>query len=211
MKGPQTSSPRPTARSSPTSSAHREAFPGDGFLGEETGGTSGAASGLSIPLTEPPTSPAAFRISASLSPLSTTAQSNRRDLQSRSRRTVLRPARAGATRNGRPIRVAPTATSPPPASNSAGRPGFRTRATSRRWQPARQGANVRRGASGALALAFVADGRSDGYAELHMNPGTALPASCSSPRPGAGRAFLDLDGLADGGPVLAAARASPRA
>ncbi len=31
------------------------------------------------------------------------------------------------------------------------------------------GSNVRRGASGALALAYVADGRSDGYAELHMN------------------------------------------
>ena len=32
-----------------------------------------------------------------------------------------------------------------------------------------KGANVRRGASGALALAYVADGRSDAYVELHMN------------------------------------------
>ena len=32
-----------------------------------------------------------------------------------------------------------------------------------------RGANVRRGASGALGLAYVADGRSDAYAELHMN------------------------------------------
>jgi len=31
------------------------------------------------------------------------------------------------------------------------------------------GANVRRASSGALGLAYVADGRSDGYAELHMN------------------------------------------
>ncbi|MGO1296151.1 MAG: inositol monophosphatase family protein [Vibrio sp.] len=31
------------------------------------------------------------------------------------------------------------------------------------------GANVRRGASGALALAWVAEGRIDGYIELHMN------------------------------------------
>lgn len=31
------------------------------------------------------------------------------------------------------------------------------------------GANIRRGASGALALAWVAEGRTDGYAELHMN------------------------------------------
>lgn len=31
------------------------------------------------------------------------------------------------------------------------------------------GVNVRRGGSGALALAWVAEGRSDGYAEIHMN------------------------------------------
>lgn len=31
------------------------------------------------------------------------------------------------------------------------------------------GVNVRRGASGALALAWVAEGKTDGYAELHMN------------------------------------------
>lgn len=31
------------------------------------------------------------------------------------------------------------------------------------------GVNIRRGASGALALAWVAEGRTDGYAELHMN------------------------------------------
>lgn len=33
----------------------------------------------------------------------------------------------------------------------------------------RAGANVRRAGSGALALAYVADGRTDGYCELHMN------------------------------------------
>ncbi|UPR53312.1 inositol monophosphatase [Vibrio cyclitrophicus] len=36
------------------------------------------------------------------------------------------------------------------------------------------GANVRRSASGALALAYVAKGRTDGYVELHMNPWDCL-------------------------------------
>ena len=37
-----------------------------------------------------------------------------------------------------------------------------------------QGASFRRGGSGALALAYVADGRQDGYCELHMYPWDAL-------------------------------------
>jgi fructose-1,6-bisphosphatase/inositol monophosphatase family enzyme len=42
------------------------------------------------------------------------------------------------------------------------------------------GANVRRAGSGALALAYVADGRSDGYLELHMNSWDCLRACYSS-------------------------------
>jgi myo-inositol-1(or 4)-monophosphatase len=37
-----------------------------------------------------------------------------------------------------------------------------------------EGAGVRRGGSGALALAYVAAGRIDGYCELHMNSWDAL-------------------------------------
>ena len=36
------------------------------------------------------------------------------------------------------------------------------------------GVNVRRGGSGALGLAYVADGRSDAYAEIHMQPWDCL-------------------------------------
>ena len=69
-----------------------------------------------------------------------------------------------------------------------------------------KGANVRRGASGALALAWVADGRSDGYAEVHMNAWDCLAGLLLVAEAG-GRVgpFLDLGGLADGGPVIAAA------
>ena len=49
-----------------------------------------------------------------------------------------------------------------------------------------KGANVRRGGSGALALAWVADGRSDGYAEVHMNAWDCLAGLLLVARPGAG-------------------------
>ncbi len=70
------------------------------------------------------------------------------------------------------------------------------------------GANVRRGACGALALAYVASGRSDGYLELHMHPWDCL-AGLLLVREAGG---VTLDPSRDqapgswphGGPVLAA-------
>lgn len=68
------------------------------------------------------------------------------------------------------------------------------------------GAAVRRAGSGALGLAYVADGRSDAYAELHINAWDCLAGllivdeadGCASP-------FLASGGLERGGPILAAA------
>jgi myo-inositol-1(or 4)-monophosphatase len=69
-----------------------------------------------------------------------------------------------------------------------------------------QGANVRRGASGALGLAYVAEGRSDAYAELHMFPWDCLAGLLLVEEAGGVVApFLSVDGLAQGGGVLAAA------
>ncbi|KRD66997.1 inositol monophosphatase [Ensifer sp. Root278] len=67
-----------------------------------------------------------------------------------------------------------------------------------------KGANVRRGASGALALAYVADGRSDAYVELHMNSwdclaGLLLVAEAG----GVVCPFMEIGSLQEGGPVLA--------
>jgi myo-inositol-1(or 4)-monophosphatase len=67
------------------------------------------------------------------------------------------------------------------------------------------GVNVRRSGSGALGLAYVADGRSDGYAELHINSwdclaGLLLVAEAG----GACNDFLAGDGLMAGNPILAA-------
>ncbi|WP_208020493.1 inositol monophosphatase family protein [Vibrio viridaestus] len=69
------------------------------------------------------------------------------------------------------------------------------------------GANIRRGASGALALAWVAEGRTDGYAELHMNAWDCLAGLLLVEEAG-GRICRYPETHADiqrGGAVLAAA------
>src|SRR5690348_9340638 len=70
------------------------------------------------------------------------------------------------------------------------------------------GTNVRRAGSGALALAYVADGRSDGYVELHMNSWDCLAGLLLVSEAGGDVCpFLEIGSLEKGGPVLAAAPA----
>ncbi|MEK1867348.1 MAG: inositol monophosphatase, partial [Ensifer adhaerens] len=76
----------------------------------------------------------------------------------------------GATLNGKVITVSSTAT----FDAASVEMGWSRRVPDETYletmrQMLEKGANVRRGASGALALAYVADGRSDAYVELHMN------------------------------------------
>lgn len=68
------------------------------------------------------------------------------------------------------------------------------------------GANIRRGASGALALAWVAEGRIDGYIEHHMHPWDSLAGLLLvSEAGGVTRPYLSLPNtLNQGGAVLAA-------
>ncbi|WP_421850530.1 inositol monophosphatase family protein [Marinomonas sp.] len=69
------------------------------------------------------------------------------------------------------------------------------------------GTNIRRGASGALALAWVAEGRTDGYAESHMNAWDCL-AGLLMVREAGGRTGAFPKTHADiihGGPILAVA------
>jgi myo-inositol-1(or 4)-monophosphatase len=113
----------------------------------------------------------------------------------------------GATRNGALIHVAPTddfAAACVELGWSPREPTARYLATI--TEVFARGANVRRGASGALALAYVADGRSDAYAELHMNAWDAL-AGLLLVKEAGGRVgpYLQRHSIADGGPVIAAA------
>lgn len=77
---------------------------------------------------------------------------------------------AYAQKNGIALHVAST----PDLNSACFELGWSNRVEQQRYVDAyssllTSGANIRRGASGALALAWVAEGRTDGYAELHMN------------------------------------------
>lgn len=113
----------------------------------------------------------------------------------------------GATLNGAPIRVAQTNRFDAASLEM----GWSTRVPNAVYLGVVEallgmGANVRRAGSGALALAYVADGRSDGYIELHMNSWDCLAGFLLvSEAGGLVCPFLEIGSLQDGGPVLAAA------
>lgn len=68
------------------------------------------------------------------------------------------------------------------------------------------GASFRRGGSGALGVAYVADGRSDAYAELHINSWDCLAGLVMIEETGGfANDFLAGDGMAKGNPLLVAA------
>lgn len=113
----------------------------------------------------------------------------------------------GATCNGRLISVASTWS----MDRASVELGWSTRVPNATYVAAcsallAAGANIRRAASGALGLAYVADGRSDGYAELHINAWDCLAGLLLVEEAG-GRVngFLAGNGLLEGNPVLAAA------
>lgn len=113
----------------------------------------------------------------------------------------------GATLNGRPIQVAQT---PFPQAASV-EFGWSARVPNASYMRALgavldSGFNARRAGSGALGLAYVADGRSDGYAEIHMNSWDCLAGLLLVEEAGGHVcSFLELGTLEAGGPVLAAA------
>lgn len=115
----------------------------------------------------------------------------------------------GATRNGQPISAARTDR----FDRATVELGWSTRIPNARYLDAmtrllEKGANVRRAGSGAMALAYVADGRSDGYVELHMNSWDCVPGLLLVAEAG-GRVcpFFEIGSLQNGGAVLASAPA----
>lgn len=184
-----------------------EAFPEDGFLGEETGGNPGDTAWVVDPIDGTANFARAiphFCISIAfvaggeielgliVNPALDETYFARKD--------------RGAWRNGQPIRVSATCD----IRATSFELGWSTRVPHDRYLGVlgallEAGSNVRRGASGALALAYVADGRSDGYAELHMNSWDCLAGFLLvTEAGGVVGPFLSAGGLLDGGPVLAA-------
>ncbi len=110
----------------------------------------------------------------------------------------------GATLNGRPIKVSgltDVRQSMIEAGWSMRRPleGYVTLVD----RLFRAGAQVRRGGSGTLGLAYVADGRTDGYCELHINSWDALAGLLLIEEAGGWvNDFLADDGLRRGNVVI---------
>ncbi|MBB3447021.1 myo-inositol-1(or 4)-monophosphatase [Rhizobium sp. BK379] len=115
----------------------------------------------------------------------------------------------GASLNGKPIQVAATNRYDATTIEM----GWSTRIANETYLDVVKGlldlgTNVRRAGSGALALAYVADGRSDGYVELHMNSWDCLAGLLLVSEAGGDVCpFLEIGSLEKGGPVLAAAPA----
>lgn len=185
-----------------------EAFPQDGFLGEETGGVAardvwvvdpidGTANfARGIPhycISVAFVSGEAVEIGAIFNPSLDELHFARRG--------------RGVTRNGVPVHVAPTSD----FDRACVEFGWSNRKSNGSYVAALtsildHGANVRRGASGALGLAYVADGRSDAYAELHMHPWDCMAGLLMVQEAGGiVGPYLSQDGLRNGGPVIAAA------
>lgn len=185
-----------------------EAFPEDGFLGEEGGGEPGAQAWVVDPIDG--TANFARAIPHFCVAIAFIA---RGEVQLGA---IVNPvldevhfARLGrgAHRNGTPIRVAATTD----ITATSFEMGWSNRRPLARYIGAlnalfEAGSNVRRGACGALGLAYVADGRSDGYAELHMNSWDCLAGLLLVREAGGVTGpFLSLGGLTAGAAVLAAA------
>jgi myo-inositol-1(or 4)-monophosphatase len=184
-----------------------EAFPQDGFLGEETGGVPGD----DLWVIDPIDGTANFARQIAHFCISIAFVSGGRveiGAIYNPGMDELHFARRGqgATRNGSPIHVANTVD----YQRACVELGWSTRLPNATYLAVldrilENGANVRRAASGALGLAFVADGRSDGYAELHMHAWDCLAGLLLVREAGGVTApFLERDGLSKGGGVLAA-------
>jgi myo-inositol-1(or 4)-monophosphatase len=185
-----------------------KAFPGDGFFGEETGGATAPDTWVVDPIDGtanfargiPHFCVSIAFVRGGVAEIGATYNPALDELY------FARRGR-GATRNGAPIHVAAT----DDFASACVELGWSTREPTSRYLAAMtevfaRGANVRRAASGALALAYVADGRSDAYAELHMNAWDAL-AGLLLVKEAGGRVGPYLRGhdIAEGGPVIAAA------
>ena len=110
----------------------------------------------------------------------------------------------GATLNGRPLKVSSTSD----IRASTIELGWSTRRPMEDYaamliRVVKAGGGVRRSGSGALGLAYVADGRTDAYVELHINSWDCLAGILLVNEAGGHtNDFLANDGLTKGNPVL---------
>src|SRR5262249_44918425 len=112
----------------------------------------------------------------------------------------------GATLNGRPISVSGA----DDLARARVELGWSTRVASDRYlaileRAIAAGCAVKRGGSGTLGLCDVANGRTDAYAELHINAWDVAAAIVIAGEAGASiNDFFAGDGIAKGNPILCA-------
>jgi myo-inositol-1(or 4)-monophosphatase len=185
------------------------AFPADGFQGEEGGATRGGALRWVV---DPIDGTANFMRGAPRFCVSLGLIEDRTPLLG----VLVAPALGetfaarrggGATLNGAPIRAATTAELARATVEigwSARRPQAAFLALYQRLLDS--GAMPRLGGSGALGVADVAAGRTDGYVELHINLWDVAAALVIASEAGAAlNPFMDGDGPVAGNPIRAAA------
>ncbi|MFN6954835.1 MAG: inositol monophosphatase family protein [Acetobacteraceae bacterium] len=193
-----------------------EAFPGDAVLGEETGLTGDASAMLWI--VDPIDGTANYARGGRTWCVSIALVEERRALAGAVvapalRETWLARRGRGARLNGRPLRAAAT----DDLRRALVEVGWSPRRPFADWQALTArlnaaGAAVRLGGSGALGLCQVAAGRTDGYAELHINSWDAAAALLIAEEAGARVSdILGGEALHAGAPVLAAAPGVARA
>ena len=185
-------------------------FPEDGLLGEETGGS---VSNPSLWVVDPIDGTANFARGIDHFCVSIAFVHNGETLLG----AIYNPAtnemylaRKGhyVRKNGQPLRVSSITNT----HSSSFELGWSTRVPQETYLAIvssllASGTNIRRGASGALALAWVAEGRTDGYAESHMNAWDCL-AGLLMVREAGGRTGLypqNHEEIAQGGEILAVA------
>lgn len=190
-----------------------ETFPEDGFLGEETGGSPGAQAWVVDPIDGTANFARAIpHFCVSIAFVANGEVQLGAIVNPALDETYLARLGRGARRNGLAIRVSNTND----IAATSFEMGWSNREPLERYIAAleglfRAGSNVRRAASGAMGLAYVADGRSDGYAELHMNPWDCLAGLLLVREAGGVTGpFLSEGGLLRGGAVLASTPAVAR-
>lgn len=186
----------------------REAFPKDDVLGEETGGSKDTRA---LWVIDPIDGTANFANGIAHFCISIAyVHEGREEIGAiyDPMRDEMFLARRGlfATCNGKPMKVATTTE----LSRAQLELGWSSRRPVEAYtaiieRAVKAGASFRRAGSGALGIAYVADGRCDGYAELHINSWDCL-AGIVMVREAGGRTndFLGAGGLDKGAPIQCA-------
>lgn len=183
------------------------AFPLDSFLGEETGGEAGAVVWVVDPIDGTANFARAIPHFCIAIALVANGETQLGGITNPVlNETYLTRLGRGSRRNGVPIHVSQTRD----IAATSFELGWSNRKPLADYIAAlsallEAGSNVRRTSSGALGLTYVAEGRSDGYAELLMSPWDCLAGLLLVREAGGVTcAFLANNGLEKGGPVLAA-------